>query len=118
MSRRIVVDGRSVAGLNVMEAGMYSVLKLVASEDYAVQGFRNKDIAPKAFKDVGDERKRSAKTGRLIRKLRGHGLLSKVSRSSRHLVSKKGRVVISALVQVKETMYPMAVEQAKLMAAK
>ena len=95
-----------------------TLLRIIEMELASVQGFRNKDIAPKAFKDVGDERKRSAKTGRLIRKLRGHGLLSKVSRSSRHLVSKKGRVVISALVQVKETMYPMAVEQAKLMAAK
>ena len=115
VNARTVVNGRSVAGLNLMDAATYSILKLVASEDYAVQGFRNKDIAPRAFPGMEDGRKRSAKTSRLIRKLRDHGLLSKVSRSSRRLVSKNGRMIISSLIQMKEVMFPMAVEQAKVM---
>ena len=115
VSARTVVNGRSIAGLNLMDAATYSILKLVASEDYAVQGFRNKDIAPRAFPGMEDGRKRSAKTSRLIRKLRDHGLLSKVSRSSRRLVSKNGRMIISSLIQMKEVMFPMAVEQAKVM---
>lgn len=116
LSKRRMVDGRSVAGLNLMNAETYSILKVIASEDYSVQGFRNKDIAPRIYPGVKNKRKRSAKTSRLIRKLRTHGLVSKVPRASRYLVSKKGRMVIAALVEMKETMYPMAVEQVKLMA--
>ena len=55
------------------------------SGDFTVNGFRNRDLQgklyPAAATDVADAKRRTHRTSRLIAKLRGHGLITRVKNS-------------------------------------
>ena len=50
------------------------------------------------FAEQEDDKKQSAKISRLFKKLRNHGLIKKVPRSRRYLVTSKGRKIMGALI--------------------
>jgi hypothetical protein len=65
-----------------------------------VSGIRNRDLVAllytKATNDAVEKRRRSARVTRLIRLLRGHGLLHKVPKTHRYQVSDNARAAIAA----------------------
>ena len=67
-----------------------------------VTGIRNRDLVAvlynDAIKDALEKRRRSARVTRLLRILRGHGLLQKVPKTHRYQGNETARTAIAALV--------------------
>jgi hypothetical protein len=77
---------------------------------HLLNGFRNRDLA--ALLDphpaTTDVRRRRERTSRLIAKLRGHGLIAKVTRSRLYRVTPRGHRLMSALLTFRHVDFPKA----------
>ena len=78
------------------------LLKAVSKGEYAVNGFRNKDIRLSFYSECTDEKEKKRQAGRITRKfrlLRAHGLIQKVNKTHRYVLTKKGCKIISAILK-------------------
>lgn len=93
---------RSVRALNPLSAEDGTLLEAVNDPKFAVNGLRNRDLVTMLYdqpaRTEAERRRRSARVTRLIRLLRGHGLLHKVAKTHRYQVSPEGRKAIAALL--------------------
>lgn len=99
--RRTKWKGRSVRALNPFSQEDAALLAAVHRGEFTLQGFRNADLRELLFDPPADEaerRRQMAKTTRLIRLLRGHGLVQKVSRTHRYQITSQGREVITTIL--------------------
>jgi hypothetical protein len=99
--RRTRWKGRPVRALNPLADEDAALLQAVARGEFVLQGFRNRDLRDLLFGDgpSADARRRQmSKVTRLIRMLRAHGLVHKISKTHRYTVSPKGRETIAALL--------------------
>jgi hypothetical protein len=91
---------RKVRALNPWSQDDAKLLRTIGDPKWMVTGIRNRDLVgalyPEAAEDAAEKRRRSARATRLIRILRGHGLLQKVPKTHRYQVSEAARAVISA----------------------
>jgi hypothetical protein len=98
-------NGRRVRGLNLLGEDA-RLLEAVAGGEFLIHGFRNKDVQAALFAKPTDDptqkRKRCGQITRKLRMLRAHGLIAKVSRTHRYLVTEKGRQVIAGLLAARE----------------
>jgi len=99
---RRVKKAQSVRALNPWAETDHKVLSFLGQGQWSLNGFRNRDLCAHLFPKIHQldhlQRGRlSAKTSRLLSILRAHGLVRKVPRSYRHVVTKKGQQV-AALV--------------------
>jgi hypothetical protein len=91
-----------VRALNPLAAGDAALLEAVSRHEFLLNGLRNRDLrrllyeAPAAT--AQEERSRSAAVTRQLRLLRAHGLIHKVPKTHRYLVSESGRRTITALL--------------------
>jgi hypothetical protein len=94
--------GRRVRALNPFGAEDAQLLMAVCRGEFALQGFRNRDLRPLLFGDteVPPEqlRKQSAAVSRRLRLLRAHGLIAKIPKTHRYQLTKLGRTAIPALL--------------------
>ncbi|MBI5864164.1 MAG: hypothetical protein HZB38_06620 [Planctomycetes bacterium] len=77
------------------------MLEAVARGEFAINGFRNRDLRARLCPTVDDpkqKRKQAAAIGRKLRMLRAYGLIRKVPHTHRDVVSTKGRSAITALL--------------------
>jgi hypothetical protein len=69
---------------------------------FNITGFRNRDLQSLLYatspNSKTDQRKRSAATTRKLRMLRAHSLIRKRSRSHRYDLTRKGRLIINAIL--------------------
>jgi hypothetical protein len=98
-------NGRGARALNVFgEDG--KILDEMARGEFAVNGFRNGDLQEGLFgKKAGskdEQKKRSGKVTRLLRLLRAHKLIKKVSKTHRYHLTEKGRLAVTALSVAKQ----------------
>lgn len=105
LARRVAAPGRSgrkVRALNPLDATDAALLTAISDPRWMVNGLRNRDVVavlyPTATADGTEKRRRSARVTRLIRILRGHGLLHKVSTTHRYQVRAEARTTIVALL--------------------
>jgi hypothetical protein len=94
-------DGRRYRALNPFEAADAQILAAVNRGEWALKGFRNREIRLVLFgqaKDKKQERSQAAKVSRRFALLHAHGLITKVSRTYRWQVSPKGRRILTALL--------------------
>jgi len=93
---------RYVRGLNPLAELDAALLTAISDPRWMVQGLRNRDLVaalyPTPSEDPGERRRRSARVTRLLRLLRGHGLLEKIPGSHRYQVSAEARTRIQALL--------------------
>ncbi len=88
---------RSYAGFNPAREEEARLFAAVLAGDHIAQGFRNKDIRVLLYAERGrdaERHRRSAAIGRLIKRLHVRGLVAKVPRSRRWLVTDRGRRVL------------------------
>ena len=102
MTERTTWKGRPVRGLNPLSLGDAALLEAVNRGDFLISGFSNRDLRailfPKASSAEPAEQKRlSGKVTRLLRILRGHGLIVKELHANRYKLTEKGRKQLSAL---------------------
>lgn len=93
--------GRSVRGLQPLEAGDAALLAAIGRGEFLINGFRNRDLRGQLFgqQEVSPEqsKRQAAKITRLIRLLRAHGLIQKVSKTHRYQLTAQGHTTITAL---------------------
>lgn len=78
------------------------LLKIIANGDYISHGFRNADIAGKFYPTSKKatkqyQRKAANRTTRKLRMLRAHGIIRKIPRTHRYMVTEKGRELLTSL---------------------
>lgn len=98
-------EGRRYRALNPLGEADARLLVAVNRGEFAANGFRNRDIRPHLYCATPDParlRPEMAATGRRLRLLRAHGLIRKVSRTHRYVVTDKGRRIITALLAARQ----------------
>ena len=103
---RKTVNGKTITGFNVWEPDTFQLFETISQGKYLIKGFTNQDIRAELFSKETDAKKQSGKTGRLLRKLREHGIIKKVPHSQRYLLTSKGRRITGALIEKKRKIYP------------
>ena len=80
-------------------------MELINQGQFALNGFRNRDIRQAYFTSRCDEqelKRRMGWIGRRMRLFRAHGLIAKVSGTHRYVVTDKGRITITALLAARK----------------
>ena len=103
---RKVRDNFVASPLNVWSHGTSILFDTLLSGSYILNGFTNKQIRNIVFPDISDPKKCASKMSRLLRNLRTHQLIKKVSHSRRYMLTDKGRQIMSALQLAKKEIYP------------
>lgn len=105
LSRSHTVNKQRVARFNPVAIADTTLFAVVLLGNNLLNGFRNRDIAPhlhhKPARTPDETRRRCERTSRLIKKLRGHGLVAKVPRSRLYRVTPRGHQLMSAAVRVR-----------------
>ncbi len=77
------------------------LLAALGRGEFAIQGLRNRDLrkalAPESDQDPIERRRQTARTSRLLRLLQAHGLIRKVSKTHRYILTDKGHTLVAAL---------------------
>ena len=98
LCRRVTEPGkkpvRKVRALNPLSAEDGALLRAISDPQWMVNGLRNRDLVAVLYTtstdDPAERRRRSGKVTRLLRLLRGHGLLQKVPKTHRYRVTPNG----------------------------
>lgn len=93
---------RQVRALNPLAADDGALLEAVSDPKHALAGLRNRDVVARLYakpaRTQEEQRRRAARVTRLLRLLRGHGLLHKVPHTHRYQVSPEGQKTLRALL--------------------
>lgn len=93
---------RKVRALNPLAEEDAALLTAVLDPKFTVNGLRNRDLVAALYdKPATTEQERRRRSGRItrqIRMLRAHGLLHKVPKTHRYVVSETGRKTIAAVL--------------------
>jgi hypothetical protein len=100
--RRQHQQGRPIRALNPMGAEDAALLETVSRGEFAINGFRNRDVRTglyaKPTADRKQQKSRSAAITRKLRLLRAHGLIKKVPKTHRYTLTDRGREIIATLL--------------------
>ena len=106
LCRRVRYGGQPVRALNPLAAGDAALLAAVHRGEFLISGFRNRDLRPLLYggaaPDAATTRRRAAAVTRKLRLLRAHGLIRKVSRTHRYLLTATGQVLVAALLAARQ----------------
>ena len=103
--RRTSLKGRRVRALQPWSEPDASLLRAVNRGEFVLSGFRNRDIRAQLYPSAAtpEQRKRAAaKVGRLLRILRAHRIIKKVATSNRYQVTKRGRLILTAILAARD----------------
>ena len=107
LCRPIQYHGKRVRALNPYAPEDAALLQAISRGEFTINGFRNRDIRALLFatgqNSDTDKRRQSAVITRKIRLLRAHGLVSKVPKTHRYILTPKGRAAITALLTIRNT---------------
>jgi hypothetical protein len=98
-------DGRRYRALNPLGENDAELITIVNRGEFSLNGFRNRDLRSHLYpatKDKQKQRREMAAVGRRLRLLRAHGLIAKVPKTHRYIVTEKGRNVITALLAARQ----------------
>jgi hypothetical protein len=106
VSRRVVRDDRPYRALRPISSAEAEVFAAVMSGSFLLRGFTNRQLRLKLSSghDSSDPMKRRSESGRitrLLRLLRAHGLIRKVSRTRYYRTTDNGRAIMTAALQVR-----------------
>ena len=97
--------GRRVRALNPFGDNDALLLAAVARHEFCINGLRNRDIRrllyPVPTEQVPEQRRRSAAVTRKLRLLCAHGLIERVPKTHRYLVTPIGRQKITAVLALR-----------------
>jgi hypothetical protein len=106
LAQAVVKEGRRARGLNLLGPDDARLLAVVGNGKFLLNGMRNKDLQAMLFgsaaADAAESRRRSGRVTRQLWLLRAHGIIRKVARTNRYLVTDKGRQLITALQAARE----------------
>jgi hypothetical protein len=97
--------GQRYRALNPLGDSDAQLMTIVNRGEFSLNGFRNRDIRAHLYpasEDGRKERQQMAAVGRRLRLLRAHGLIVKVSKTHRYVVTEKGHNVLTALLAARQ----------------
>lgn len=82
------------------------LLDVISNGAFQLNGFRNRDVRESLLKSAtGDDvKKNSAKVSRMLRMLRHHGVIKKIPKTHRYMLTQKGIELISAVKTINNTL--------------
>jgi hypothetical protein len=100
---KVVKAGKRYRGLNPWQDEDYRLLAFLAKGENAINGFRNHDLRKWLYPESkqggkGHQAKYSGRTTRRIKLLRVHGLVRKVPKTNRYVLTEKGQKFSCALL--------------------
>lgn len=111
------LTGRRVRALNPLAMEDLRLLEAIRRGEWAINGFRNRDLRtvlfPSAAADDHERRRQASKVTRLLRLLRAHHLIRKVSGTHRYVLAPAAAATIDALLAARNA----NVEQLQRLAA-
>jgi hypothetical protein len=115
VARPVVEDGRRFRALRIGDPDDLALLDTISRGEFATAGFRNRDLRvllhPVAA-DPAERRRQSAKVSRQLRILRAHGLVRKVPKTHRYLLTDRGRLLTAALRATRDASVQQILRQA------
>lgn len=115
LCRPVSWKGRSVRALRPWTKDDTTLLKAVSRGEFNINGFRNRDILQLLFPGDHDplvKRRLSARVTHRLRMLRAHGIVRRVPRTLRYVLTEKGREIVSAIIHVQHLPITKIVELA------
>lgn len=108
VARPVIVDGHRFRALRIGDPNDLALLEVTSRGEFSLTGIRNRDVRrclyPQASPSVPSEvRRLSARTGRQLRLLRAHGIIRKIPKTHRYLLTKRGRLLTAALRAMRDT---------------
>jgi len=107
VSKGIVRDGRSYRPLRPISPDDSRIFRAMSQGEFLLHPFRNKDLRPVLFPRSQEDplllRYSSARISRMLRLLRAHGLIAKISRTHSYRVTAKGQAVMAAANRIRES---------------
>lgn len=107
---------RSIRALNPMGAGDAALLETVNRGEFALNGFRNRDLRAHLYRsatsDRREQRRRSGAVTRKLRLLRAHGLIRKVPKTHRYVLTERGREIITTILAARSADMQMLMKAA------
>lgn len=102
VSKPVIEGKRRSRALRIGDPADVALLGAVSRGEFATAGFRNRDLCrilhPKSTKlGEADQKRISARVGRQIRLLRAHGLIRKIQKTHRYVLTSKGTLLAAAL---------------------
>lgn len=97
----VVWQGRSVRGLRPFDENDRALLQAVMRGEFAIRGFRNGELRAVLHGETTDaalRRRQAATLTRQLRMLRAHGLIKKVPKTHRYVLTECGRTTLTALL--------------------
>jgi hypothetical protein len=104
LSKPAQLAGRRVRALNPLAAADATLLECVGRGEFLINGFRNRDLRSVLYSCTPDEAERKRQTAavtRQLRLLRAHGVIHKVTKTQRYMITAYGRHAIAALAAAK-----------------
>jgi hypothetical protein len=99
-------NGQRVRALNPLADKDAALLAAVNRGEFAVNGFRNRDLRPLLFgaspAAAARRRRQASSVTRQLRLLRAHGLIGKVPRTHRYVLTEEGRRAITAILTARQ----------------
>ena len=99
-------EGRRVRALNPFSVEDATLLAAVNRGEFTINGFRNRDLRPLLYGDgrvtTAASRRQASAVTRKLRLLRGHGLIRKVPKTHRYVLTKRGQSAIAALLAARQ----------------
>jgi hypothetical protein len=114
LGRPVTRQGRRYRGLRPLTEDA-SLLEAVAKGEFAINGFRNADIRQAVFGKDGDKRltrKRSGQISRKLALLRAHGLIRRVPRTRRWMLTDEGKSITTLLAATAHASVPTLLKNA------
>jgi hypothetical protein len=113
----VTAADRHVAAFNPIHPDTAALFAAVLSGDFTINGFRNRDLQgklyPAAATDVADAKRRTHRTSRLIAKLRGHGLITRVKNSRLYRLTARGLKAMWPAVRFRRIDFPSTFRDAQ-----
>ena len=101
--RRKKWKGHMVRALRPWSDDDGQLLSAVSRGEFAINGFRNRDLVAclfvKSFSSELCKKRASGRITRRLRLLRAHGIIRKVPRTNRYVLTKKGRQITTAVTE-------------------
>lgn len=104
VGRRVRYRGRPVRALRIGDAQDLALLRAISRGEFALAGFRNADLRRLLYsgKSPVPTRRLSARVSRQLRLLRAHRVIKKLSKTHRYQLTKRGRLLCTALFAARE----------------
>lgn len=107
VSQRVTRHGRPFRPLRPISPDEAAVFRCLLQGEYCIQGIRNADLRRQLMPDAADtvttRRQASGRISRLLRLLRAHGVIRKVSGTRYYRVTARGHQVMTTALKFRDT---------------